>query len=613
MFKLFQINSIRSRMVAGYLLLTLLILFLAFASFLTLNNTIEVARAHSAINQLEIYTLNLIRNDNNFMQMETISENYFSTHQSTLIQNRDSLNDLIREKIVELKERRNIASDKTSITALSRIDSMLIIYNRVFWDLERVIFERGFKDYGLEGGMRIHAHELEETSNLKTLPDILSLRRHEKDFMLRHDTMYIIKFRERADKLLQDLQRLPFQNKEMIEHLLKYQRLFLKIAKLTQQAGLTTNAGLHFELNGLAEFISGEFFQLSEFSFRKSLEAQERAKVLYIIILVGAIVISILSAYWISKRLTEPITWLSKLVNNTLQVRNSNPVDLSLRNAADEIIVLTSSFKKLIEQTRQQMAEIQNKSYLLRKRNKELKRLNQELDQFLYSSAHDMRSPLSSLLGLIHLAKFDNRDEQLVPYFQMMEKSVHRQEYFIEQIVNYSKNKITTLQSQKIDWQKLIQGVLDDNQFVPGSQRIDKQVAITTSFDFFSDVNRINIILNNLISNAVRYADLAKDNPFIRIEVNTTSSEATIKVTDNGIGIEKRHIGKIFGMFYRAHTQSSGSGLGLFIVYKTVKRMKGTIVVKSEEMKGTTFEVRIPMLALYPPYSENQIRTLIEN
>lgn len=613
MFKLFQINSIRSRMVAGYLLLTLLILFLAFASFLTLNSTIDVARTHSAINQLEIYTLNLIRSDNNFMQMETISEDYFSTHQSKLIQNRDSLNKLISKKIIELKQRRNIASDKTSSTALSRIDSMLIIYNRTFEDLERIIFERGFKDYGLEGGMRIHAHQLEETSNLKTLPDILTLRRHEKDFMLRHDTMYINRFRERAGKLLRGLQNSPIQNKELIEHLLEYQRLFLKIANLTQQAGLTMNSGLHLKLNGLAEFISGEFFQLSEFSFRKSLEAQERAKILYIIILAGAIVISILSAYWISKRLTEPITWLSKLVNNTLQIKNSKPVDLSLRNAADEIIVLTSSFKKLIEQTRLQMSEIQNKSSLLRKRNKELKRLNQELDQFLYSSAHDMRSPLSSLLGLIHLAKIDNRDEQLVPYFQMMEKSVHRQEYFIEQIVNYSKNKITTLQSEKIDWNKLIQGVLDDNQFVPGSQRIHKQVDITGSYDFFSDVNRINIILNNLISNAVRYADVAKVNPFIRIEINTTSNEATILVTDNGIGIGKHHIGKIFGMFYRAHTHSSGSGLGLFIVYKTVKRMKGTILVKSEEMNGTTFEVRLPMLALFPPLSENQSEALIDS
>jgi signal transduction histidine kinase len=588
-------------MVAGYLLLTLLILFLAFASFLTLNSTIEVARAHSAINQLEIYTLNLIRNDNNFLEKETINENYFSTHQSKIIRNRDSLNILIGDKILELKQRRNIARDKTSLTALAEIDSALIIYNKTFEALERIIFERGFKDYGLEGGMRVHAHELEETAGHIALSDILSLRRHEKDFMLRHDTMYIIAFRAKADKLLQNLQKSPAKNQEAIEHLLEYQRLFLKIAGLTKQMGLTINSGLHYELNALSEFMSLEFFQLSEFSYRQSLQAQEKAKILYVIILAGAIISSILSGYWISKRLTEPITWLSKLVNNTMQTRNGYTVDLSLRNAADEIIVLTSSFKKLIEQTKHQMMEIQDKSHLLRKRNKELKRLNQELDQFLYSSAHDMRSPLSSLLGLIHLAKLDNKDQQLVPYFLMMEKSVHRQEYFIGQIVNYSKNKITTLQPEKIEWQKLIQSVLEDNQFVPGAQRLNKQVIIKDAYDFFSDKSRIGIILNNLISNAVRYADLNKPDPYIRIEVITTSSEATIMVTDNGIGIGEHHLGKIFGMFYRAHSHSNGSGLGLFIVSKTVKRMKGMISVESEEMQSTKFVIRLPMLALYPP------------
>jgi signal transduction histidine kinase len=113
---------------------------------------------------------------------------------------------------------------------------------------------------------------------------------------------------------------------------------------------------------------------------------------------------------------------------------------------------------------------------------------------------------------------------------------------------------------------------------------------------FYSDHNRVTILFNNLLSNAIRYADLSKPNPFIRVDIAIRKTEIIIHFSDNGIGIAQEHMDKIFDMFYRAHSDSKGSGLGLFIFDKTIKRMNGTVEVESEEGKGTTFHIRLPNL-----------------
>jgi len=102
------------------------------------------------------------------------------------------------------------------------------------------------------------------------------------------------------------------------------------------------------------------------------------------------------------------------------------------------------------------------------------------------------------------------------------------------------------------------------------------------------------MILNNLFSNAIRYHDKHKKNPFVKVHVTIFKSEAFVEIEDNGIGIEQTHIGRIFDMFYRASDYSSGSGLGLYIVKEAVKVLKGEIKVSSVLEQGTKFKIRFP-------------------
>jgi signal transduction histidine kinase len=102
--------------------------------------------------------------------------------------------------------------------------------------------------------------------------------------------------------------------------------------------------------------------------------------------------------------------------------------------------------------------------------------------------------------------------------------------------------------------------------------------------------------LGNLIGNAVKYHNVEQADPFIAVRFFSKQNELVIEVEDNGTGIAKQYQEKIFNMFFRASTQSEGTGLGLYIVGEAVAKLQGKIKVSSEVGKGSTFTVTLPMI-----------------
>jgi signal transduction histidine kinase len=128
--------------------------------------------------------------------------------------------------------------------------------------------------------------------------------------------------------------------------------------------------------------------------------------------------------------------------------------------------------------------------------------------------------------------------------------------------------------------------------------KIQKKINITQQGDFFTSATRLDILFNNLISNAIKYADLRKSDPYLEVLITAGPKEAEICVRDNGEGIPSDSVSKIFDMFFRASRRGTGSGLGLYIVREAIQKIKGTIEVKSELGKGTEFVVVIPNLRI---------------
>lgn len=231
----------------------------------------------------------------------------------------------------------------------------------------------------------------------------------------------------------------------------------------------------------------------------------------------------------------------------------------------------------------------------LLKNNEDLKNLNEALDAFVYSASHDLKAPLLSIKGLVNLMEVDS-DTDPDFYLGRIKMAIEKLTDFVNDLVEYSRNTRTEVKIEEVNFNRLMIEVLHNFEFLPDDQKIRKIINIDPVTDFHSDRYRIYIILNNLVSNAIRYSDTDKEECFIKISITRDGSDAVISVEDNGIGIAEEHFGKIFNMFYRATDVKTGSGLGLYIVKETLLKLSGSIKCASEVGKGTSFEVRLPNL-----------------
>lgn len=237
---------------------------------------------------------------------------------------------------------------------------------------------------------------------------------------------------------------------------------------------------------------------------------------------------------------------------------------------------------------------VQERTRKLEQQNQELKKVNSELDRFVYSASHDLRAPLTSVLGLINLAYLEEDPQQIRQYLELQEKSIRKLDAFIQDIVDISKNTRTEVRRDTVFFQKLVHEIFDQYSFMDNSKLISKHINIEQQRPFCTDKPRISIVLNNLLSNAIRYATPLHKEACIKVSGKVDEQMAVLEIEDNGRGIASEHIERIFEMFFRTDNDTQGSGLGLYIVRETLDKLGGHISVSSTLGKGTIFTVKIP-------------------
>ena len=230
----------------------------------------------------------------------------------------------------------------------------------------------------------------------------------------------------------------------------------------------------------------------------------------------------------------------------------------------------------------------------LRDKNEELVKINNELDSFVYRAAHDLRAPLASVLGLINISKIERDENKKNEYLDKMTDCINKLDNFINKIIHYSRNSRLVVNYEKLDFHEIFEEIFTHLQYFEGGENITRQLNIDAQIPFYSDKARITDALQNLLVNAVQFRKTYIDDPYIKISVETNYSKAKIVVEDNGNGIHDDHKDKIFNMFYRASEQSTGSGLGLYIVKEIIKKLGGTIRLSTQLKKGSTFTIEIP-------------------
>jgi signal transduction histidine kinase len=226
--------------------------------------------------------------------------------------------------------------------------------------------------------------------------------------------------------------------------------------------------------------------------------------------------------------------------------------------------------------------------------NEKLKKTLADLDRFVYSASHDLSAPLKSILGLVQIAKLENKDKLLNEHLNHIEKSINKQEIVINSLIQFSRNNRNETRVTAVDLDVLVDDMISDLKYYPGFNTVDIKKDLSVR-KVVCDEGRLRMILNNLLSNGIKYQDSDKKDRFIRISSKANTEFWSLTVSDNGQGIGEDETGNIFKMFYRANEFSDGSGLGLFIVAEAIEKLNGSIKVESKLKEGSTFILNFPM------------------
>lgn len=222
----------------------------------------------------------------------------------------------------------------------------------------------------------------------------------------------------------------------------------------------------------------------------------------------------------------------------------------------------------------------------------ELEKTNDELNRFVYSTSHDLRSPLASVMGILNLAKMENSVQDPNGYLGMIETCVNKMDTFIQKIIEYYKSIRVEQDYSKIDFTVLLEESIQ--LFKMQRPDIAYNIIVDQDGDFMNDSFRMSVIIDNLISNAVKYQKPSEPNPKVEVTVKSDDKKAIIKIEDNGVGILDNHLNNIFKMFFRSNNTVNGLGIGLYIVKEALTRIGGEISVHSRHGEGTAFYLEIP-------------------
>ena len=222
----------------------------------------------------------------------------------------------------------------------------------------------------------------------------------------------------------------------------------------------------------------------------------------------------------------------------------------------------------------------------------ELERTNDELNRFVYSTSHDLRSPLASVMGVLNLAKMEGSVTDPNGYMGMIESCVNKMDFFIIKVIEYYKSVRVDESIEIIDLEKMAYDSVELCRMQ--NPAIVFNIHITQKSEFKADSFRLSVILNNLISNAVKYQKPDELNPSVKLIIDVDEKEADILIEDNGVGIIEDHLNNVFKMFFRSNFSVKGLGIGLYIVKEALTKIGGEISVESTYGVGTSFRLRVP-------------------
>ncbi len=307
------------------------------------------------------------------------------------------------------------------------------------------------------------------------------------------------------------------------------------------------------------------------------------------VLVTGAIFLLAFAAYFYQ------VTRQKRKTNQLLQQQNEEiikkqqeiiTINVDLKNSQKQLHVLNEKLLKLNSSLEAEVAI----------RTEELQKTNQELDTFLYQSSHALRRPLVQILGLLSLAQLEKEKDEVALIYSQLGHTTSAMDNMLKKLVMASEINFSTETPEQINFSSLLEGIWQDLSAIHHLEEVSMAVITNLKEPCYFNLDLISFTLYNLLENAALHGKSAK-RPKQLIEVVVSQDEQNIfcRVTDNGPGIGTEVISDIFQMFTVVSHVQKGNGLGLYIVQKAVKKMKGEIYVESTGENGTTFLVVLPV------------------
>ncbi|MDX2304288.1 MAG: ATP-binding protein [Microscillaceae bacterium] len=220
---------------------------------------------------------------------------------------------------------------------------------------------------------------------------------------------------------------------------------------------------------------------------------------------------------------------------------------------------------------------------------------NRELDTFIYRSSHDLKGPISRLIGLVNLAKMEDDQDSIYKNLNLIHFTAHRMSKMLDKLMNVHAINSESIEYERFNIHKFLEDIRARLRDVPGEESAYIIFKVDAETSMVSDKTLLGIIIENLLENAIQFQNPSSDVfSIIKLEIKTDEEFIRLKVTDNGAGIGESHKDKIFDMFYRGSELSKGNGLGLYLVKKATEKLNGQIHFKSEPGNITSFTVILP-------------------
>ncbi|MEH3114437.1 ATP-binding protein [Pedobacter terrae] len=233
---------------------------------------------------------------------------------------------------------------------------------------------------------------------------------------------------------------------------------------------------------------------------------------------------------------------------------------------------------------------INRKATELRVIHEQLRLAYAELDTFSYTISHDLKNPLATIKAFAQLIQRANLmdAEKVITIGKKIENGAAKMQIMIEEVLQYSKVGQSKIQGKAINMQKMLDEIRHDLMVSSGADNL--VIDIQDTPDLFGDQLMIFQVFSNVVGNAVKYSGHSAY-PFVSINGKMFENKVVYSITDNGIGIAKEDIGKVFELFTRAKETHGieGTGVGLAIAKRIMDKHNGEILIDSEPGKGSTF------------------------